>query len=48
LLHSRDAERGRDPGTETSLYLFGSAAHNEAGEASDLDLTIDYDPGGKI
>jgi predicted nucleotidyltransferase len=32
----------------TSLYLFGSAARNEAGEASDLDLFIDYDPAGKF
>jgi predicted nucleotidyltransferase len=28
----------------TSLYLFGSAARDEAGSASDLDLFIDYDP----
>ena len=27
----------------TSLYLFGSTARDEAGEASDLDLFIDYD-----
>jgi predicted nucleotidyltransferase len=28
----------------TSLYLFGSTARNEAGEASDVDLFVDYDP----
>jgi hypothetical protein len=28
----------------TSLYLFGSAARGEAGEASDIDLFVDYDP----
>jgi uncharacterized protein len=28
----------------TSLYLFGSTARNEAGEVSDVDLFIDYDP----
>jgi predicted nucleotidyltransferase len=28
----------------TSLYLFGSVARNEATEASDVDLFIDYDP----
>jgi predicted nucleotidyltransferase len=28
----------------TSLYLFGSAARNEATEQSDVDLFIDYDP----
>jgi predicted nucleotidyltransferase len=28
----------------TSLYLFGSAAHDEAQRGSDLDLFIDYDP----
>ena len=30
----------------TSLYLFGSAARDEAGEGSDLDLFIDYDEHG--
>ena len=30
----------------TSLYLFGSTARDEAGEASDLDLFIDYDEHG--
>jgi uncharacterized protein len=29
-----------------SLYLFGSTARDEAGEASDLDLFIDYDKEG--
>jgi uncharacterized protein len=28
----------------TSLYLFGSAARGEAGDDSDIDLFIDYDP----
>ena len=27
----------------TSMYLFGSTARDEAGQASDLDLFIDYD-----
>jgi predicted nucleotidyltransferase len=28
----------------TALYLFGSTVRDEAGQASDLDLFIDYDP----
>ena len=32
----------------TSLYLFGSAARDEAGAASDLDLFIDYDQKGRF
>ena len=28
----------------TSLYLFGSTARGEAGETSDVDLFVDYDP----
>jgi predicted nucleotidyltransferase len=32
----------------TSLYLFGSAARDEAQPDSDLDLFIDYDPGGRF
>jgi predicted nucleotidyltransferase len=32
----------------TSLYLFGSTARDEAGEASDLDLFIDYDKDSKF
>ncbi len=32
----------------TSLYLFGSAARNEAKADSDLDLFIDYDLDGKF
>jgi predicted nucleotidyltransferase len=36
-----DAIRGE--GT-TSLYLFGSAARDEMGPASDIDIFVDYDP----
>jgi uncharacterized protein len=32
----------------TSLYLFGSTARNEAGDKSDLDLFLDYDPKSKF
>ncbi len=32
----------------TSLYLFGSAARNEAGSKSDLDPFLDYDPKSKF
>ena len=32
----------------TSLYLFGSTARDEAGEAGDLDLFIDYDPNSRF
>tara|TARA_R110002012_G_scaffold104463_2_gene244958 strand:- start:279 stop:575 length:297 start_codon:yes stop_codon:yes gene_type:complete len=32
----------------TSLYLFGSVAHDEASASSDLDLFIDYDPTKKF
>jgi uncharacterized protein len=32
----------------TSLYLFGSAARDEAQPHSDLDLFIDYDPQKKF
>jgi predicted nucleotidyltransferase len=30
----------------TSLYLFGSTARDESRSDSDLDLFVDYDPGG--
>jgi Predicted nucleotidyltransferases len=40
-----DAIRARGA---TSLYLFGSVARDEAGEASDLDLFIDYDPASRF
>jgi len=32
----------------TSLYLFGSAARDEAKTSSNLDLFIDYDPAGRF
>ena len=32
----------------TSLYLFGSAARDEARTESDLDLFVDYDPKKKF
>jgi uncharacterized protein len=32
----------------TSLYLFGSVAHDQAKLASDLDLFIDYDPDSRF
>jgi uncharacterized protein len=32
----------------TSLYLFGSTAHDRAASSSDLDLFIDYDLGGRF
>jgi predicted nucleotidyltransferase len=41
LGHYADALRARGA---TALYLFGSAARNEAGRASDLDVFLDYDP----
>jgi predicted nucleotidyltransferase len=32
----------------TSMYLFGSMVRDDAGPASDLDLFIDYDLGGRF
>ena len=32
----------------TSLYLFGSTAHDSAKAASDLDLFVDYDHRGRF
>jgi len=32
----------------TSLYLFGSTAHDKANAKSDIDLFIDYDPRGRF
>ncbi|MDE2562799.1 MAG: nucleotidyltransferase domain-containing protein [Sphingomonadales bacterium] len=31
-----------------ALYLFGSTARDEAGDASDLDLLYEYDPSRKF
>lgn len=44
ILHRlrQDADAIRALGA-TSLYLFGSVARDEAGEASDVDLFLDYD-----
>jgi predicted nucleotidyltransferase len=41
LRQKADAVKGMGA---TALYLFGSTARNEAGQTSDLDLFIDYDP----
>jgi len=32
----------------TALYVFGSTVRDEAEDASDLDLFIDYDPSGRF
>jgi len=32
----------------TALYLFGSTARDDAGDASDLDIFIDYDPDSRF
>ena len=32
----------------TSLYLYGSTTRDAARGASDLDLFVDYDPGGRF
>ncbi len=32
----------------TALYLFGSAACDQANPASDLDLLLDYDPSSRF
>ena len=32
----------------TSLYVFGSVAQDGAGQESDIDLFIDYDPEGRF
>ena len=32
----------------TSLYVFGSTIHDEARQARDLDLFIDYDPNSRF
>lgn len=43
LFERRWHERGIN-----ALYLFGSTARGEAGEASDLDLLYEYDPSQKF
>ncbi|MGN6469296.1 MAG: nucleotidyltransferase family protein [Rhizobiaceae bacterium] len=45
LRQTADAVRGMGA---TALYLFGSTARNEAEAASDLDIFIDYDAGGRF
>jgi uncharacterized protein len=32
----------------TELYLFGSAARDEMGAGSDIDVFVDYDPGSRF
>jgi predicted nucleotidyltransferase len=32
----------------SALYLFGSTSRDAAGEESDLDLFLDYDPAGRF
>jgi predicted nucleotidyltransferase len=32
----------------TELYLFGSAARDEMGENSDIDVSVDYDPNSRF
>lgn len=41
LRENADAIRGLGA---TSLHLFGSVARDDATEASDIDLFVDYDP----
>lgn len=43
----RQANVIKDMGA-TSLYLFGSFAHDEARNGSDIDLFIDYDPNSRF
>src|SRR5882762_11787215 len=45
LKNCADAVKARGA---TSLYLFGSAARDEARADSDLDLFVDYDPQRKF
>jgi len=45
LRQTADAVRGMGA---TALYLFRSTARNEAEAASDLDIFIDYDAGGRF
>jgi predicted nucleotidyltransferase len=45
LQRNADAIKGMGA---TSLYLFGSAARDDAQPDSDLDLFIDYDPARRL
>jgi predicted nucleotidyltransferase len=42
ILQSRAAEAQRFGAT--ALYIFGSTARDEAGDGSDVDMFVDYDP----
>jgi predicted nucleotidyltransferase len=42
ILQTRAAEARRLGAT--ALYVFGSTARNQAGEQSDVDMFVDYDP----
>jgi predicted nucleotidyltransferase len=45
LRRNADAVKGMGA---TALYLFGSTVSDRAGQASDLDLFVDYDPDGRF
>lgn len=45
LKRNADAVRGMGA---TALYLYGSATRDDAGNGSDLDLFVDYDPEGRF
>jgi hypothetical protein len=44
----REVAEGVKARGATALYVFGSAARNEAGPGSDLDLFVEYDPARKF
>lgn len=48
LTRLKPFERGLRARGINALYLFGSTARDEAGEASDLDLLYEYDPSRKF